>query len=317
LFLITNYQSISGWEYVNKHILKEIKRIDLSDFDNKDLDFISLTKHLWFSKLKVVYQQHMQIGVNKKDLIHTFRYSCINCWISPLEWLKNEVKARTCFNPNKINVIPLGIDIEKFYKNNQSKNEAREKLKLNFNKPIIGIIGRIDPKKGQFFLVKAILELLNRNIDVALLIVGEPTVNDANTQLYFSEIERFISKNNLAERIYIRPYSNDVQSFYNAIDIFALASHGETYGMVTIEAMLSEVPVIATNTSGTPEILNFGEYGYLYEYENINNFCDQLISIIKNPEISSQKAKIAKNVAIKKYSHITECEQIEAMLAKL
>ena len=286
-------------------------------FDNKDLDFISLTKHLWFNKLKVVYQQHMQIGINKKDLIHTLRYSCINCWISPLEWLKNEVKARTHFNPNKISVIPLGIDIEKFYQNTQSKEDARKKININSNKPIIGIIGRIDPKKGQLFLVKALLELLNRKIDVELLIVGEPTINEANTQLYFSEIESFIIKNNLTEKIHIRPYSNDVQSFYNAIDIFALASHGETYGMVTIEAILSEVPVIATNTSGTPEILNFGEFGYLYEYENINNFCDQLISIIKNPEISMQKAKFAKNVAIKKYSHIAECEQIEDLLAKL
>jgi len=53
-------------------------------FDNKDLDVIAWTKKIFFKELKVIYQQQMQIGVNKRDFIHDFSFKAINYWISPL-----------------------------------------------------------------------------------------------------------------------------------------------------------------------------------------------------------------------------------------
>ena len=300
--------------YRFSRILKRQKIDTVFVFDNRDIDFISLTKHLFFRKLKVIYQQHMQLGVDKKDFLHTYRFSSIDYWISPLDLLKKEVTERTHFSQEKIKVIPLGTEIDKYVTPKYLKSDARKKLKINESALLMGIIGRIDPKKGQLFLIKTIKALQERNISLELLIIGEPTINDNESAKYFLEINEFIAANNLGGKIHIRNFTRDTSIFYNAIDIFALASEGETYGMVTIEAMLSGLPIIATNSAGTPELLNYGQFGILYNNNNIENFCDKLEWMLNNPENIETMASEAKMTAIKKYSHNTECKLIEQLL---
>jgi Glycosyltransferase len=283
-------------------------------FDNRDLDFMFLTKRILSNKIKLIYQQHMLVGVSKRDWLHSLRFSAIDYWISPLDLLKKEVMAKTNLEPSKIKVIPLGTETEKFVKAKYSKEEARLKLNIETKAPLIGIMGRIDPKKGQLFLTKAVNELKKVGVNAELLVLGEPTVNDPEAGIYYSELIDFIAANNLSEKIHLRGFTNDVSMFYNAIDVFALASHGETYGMVTIEAMLSQIPIIATNSAGTPEILNFGELGELYEYENLDDFCSKLMKILQHPDESREIAIKAGTQAQTRFSHITESEQIEKLL---
>jgi D-inositol-3-phosphate glycosyltransferase len=302
--------------YRFSRILKQHDIETLFAFDNKDLDMVFLTKKMAVGKLNVIYQQQMQIGINKKDWIHTMRFSAINHWISPLELLKKEVIAKTKLNPEKITVIPLCTEIEKFVTPKYSKKEAREKLNLDIKDFYIGIMGRIDPQKGQLFLVKAIHELQQQGMNVKLVIVGEPTVNDPNSKSYFSEIKQYIDEHGLSEVVLLKNFTNDVSVFYNAIDVFALASQGETFGMVTVEAMLSGLPIIATNTSGTPEILNNGELGLLYTPNHVEEFCKQVHWISEYRDKALEMGSKAKETAKVRYSHITECENIEKLIGK-
>ena len=120
-------------------------------FDNKDLDVIAWAKNLFFKGLKVIYQQQMQIGINKRDFIHDFRFKMINYWITPLQYLKNEVLEKTNVNADKIKVIPLCTQISRFVDREHSKLEARQALNILPKAPLLGIIGRITEKKGQLF----------------------------------------------------------------------------------------------------------------------------------------------------------------------
>jgi D-inositol-3-phosphate glycosyltransferase len=303
--------------YAFSKLLKKEEIKTLMVFDNRDLDFTFLTKLFFRRNIKVIYQQHMQIGVNKRDLLHTLRYSAIDYWISPLKKLKHEVMERTRFNPEKIKVIPLGVDVEKFYPPRYSRTEAREKLGIATRRPMLGILGRIDPKKGQLFAIKAVQQLIRTGVEVDLLIMGMPTVNDPETQVYFQEMLQYIQQYNLADRIRIMNFTEDVHSFYQAIDIFVLASESETYGMVTIEAMLSGKPVIATNSGGTAEILKNGKLGLLYTHNDANDFCTKVNWIIDNSDASEALIKKGKHVALKKFSHHSECYLLEKLLRKV
>jgi D-inositol-3-phosphate glycosyltransferase len=282
--------------------------------DNRDLDLAFLSKKMLRKKLKIVYHQQMQIGVGKKDIIHTMRFSSIDHWISPLELLKKEVLEKTRVKAEKIAVIPLCIEIEKFITPKYTKAEARGKLALAESDFIVGIIGRIDPLKGQLFLVKAIQKLNQKNVNIKLLIVGEPTVNDSNSKKYFVDMQQYIEAQQLSEIVQIRSFTNDVSVFYNAVDVFALASEGETFGMVTIEAMLSQLPIIATNSGGTPEILNYGELGLLYAPQNTDEFCEKLQWMKQNQDKCLEMSVKARETAKSKYSHLRECELIEKLI---
>ena len=128
------------------------------------------------------------------------------------------------------------------------------------------------------------------------------------------EIKEYISIHKLYDNIHILGYTLDVNLFYDAIDLFALASEDETYGMVTIESMLAGVPIIATNSAGTPELLNYGEFGHLYSPLDIDEFCKIVSEIMTNFESTVIMANKGKLEAIKKYSQDVECDRIQELI---
>ncbi|HSY62857.1 MAG TPA: glycosyltransferase family 4 protein [Cytophaga sp.] len=283
-------------------------------FDNKDLDVVAWTKKLFYKSLFVLYQQHMQIGINKKDFLHSFRFNAINTWISPLEYLKKEVTLRTKFPEDKILVVPLCLNTDPFTTKKYSQTEALSKLNIHPKAPLVGIIGRIAEKKGQLFLVESLLRLKNKGIHIELLIFGSPTVNDPECQAYYGHILEAIKEHKLEDIVHMVPYQKDVALFYNAVDVFVLASHSETYGMVTIEAMLSGLPILATHAGGTSEILDYGNLGSLYEYENQKDFCEKLIYLLNNKTEAASMGKRAFENASKKYQQEIEVDGIDKII---
>jgi glycosyltransferase involved in cell wall biosynthesis len=285
--------------------------------DNRDLDVVSWMKRLFCRNIKVIYQQHMQIGINKKDVIHTQRFKCIDSWVSPLIWLKEEIEKNTKFPAERINIIPFAADTERFSKQKYTLEEAREKLDLSPKVPLIGIIGRISQKKGQGFVIKAIQELIKKGTGVELLIFGSATIDDAECQAYDKEIRDYVKQHKLDKVIHFRHYSADVEQFYCGVDISVIASEKETFGMVTIEAMLSELPIVAADTGGSPEILDRGRLGRLYAYENTDDFNQQLKWILDNPEDARKMATLAKGKAVSEYSSKSQMIRFSRVIKRL
>jgi|TARA_R110000737_G_scaffold193924_1_gene215170 D-inositol-3-phosphate glycosyltransferase len=282
--------------------------------DNKDLDVLAWTKGLFFKELKIIYQQHMQIGINKKDFLHTKRFKSIDTWISPLPFLKVEIGLRTHFPLKRVEVVPIGIDTSKFLKHKYSKQEAREKLGIHTDLPLLGIIGRISEKKGQKFVAEALLALKSKGSHVELVIFGSATINDEADKKYDQELRQFVIENDLSRQVHFTEYQEDVHQFYNSIDVFVLASHSETYGMVTIEAMLSGIPVIATNSGGTPGILGNGKLGHLYPFEDHDKFIKELKLVLNEMEKTRQMTSSAKEIAATLYDEKAELDSIVNIL---
>lgn len=237
-----------------------------------DIDLIAWTKKK--VAVKHVHHQNMQIGIPKKGIIHRFRYQNIDAWIAPLNWLKEEVIEKTFVKPDIIHVVPIGVDTNRFLSNEISKEKAREKFNLNSASNVLGVLGRFDEKKAQLFVIQALNELLKNDKSLHLLLVGEPTINDPKGKEYYEQILKYIEVNNLSDYVSIAPFTKEIEMFYKAIDVFVMSSVGETYGMVTLEALLSGTPVIGTNSGGTPELLSFVTNSTLYEVNNLNSFVD-------------------------------------------
>lgn len=247
--------------------------------DTRDMDLLAWCKKLSSQKWELLYQQAMQLGVDKKDIFHTFRFRSIDYWVSTLNFLKKQVIERTKVDPDKISVIPLGVDVDQFNRN-ISKATSRQNLNLPQDVFIAGIIGRIDPLKGQHTFINAV-QLSHHSIHG--IVMGESTKNESNQ--YEIDLKHKVRSLELNKLIHFRPYAKDVFDFYNAIDVFVLASQGETFGTVTIEAMSFGLPVIGTNTSGTPEILNQGKCGKLFEPDNAQELTEHLLFLKSNPEL--------------------------------
>jgi len=129
-------------------------------------------------------------------------------------------------------------------------------------------------------------------------------------------MKRYVADHDLGAVIHFRDYTKEVELFYNTIDMFTLASERETYGMVTIEAMLSGLPIIATSAGGTSEILGFGKFGLLYEYNNLDDYGQKVQWMLSHKKERDRMAEDAQKNATENYSQEHEVEQILELLKK-
>ncbi len=304
--------------YSAKRIQRHLKKKDIKHimiFDNLDMSLGFWIKVWSGCKVKFIYQQHMQLGISKRDIIHTIRYKMLDAWISPLHCLAEEVKQKTKIDKNKIQIIPLGVDVQKLQSSIKTKKESKAYFGINSDRLILGVLGRIDRLKKQHLLLDAALKLKEENCPIDILIVGEPTKNTTDT--YFEEIKNFIFQHNMEKHVFIRSFTDEVGYFFGAIDFLVLTTEKETYGMVTIESMLYNVPVLASNSGGTVEILEEGEFGTLYQTGDSKDLAEKIKYVLTHKNKITEKTDKAFLLAESYYSHTLECKLINNLINHL
>lgn len=263
------------------------KRLDAAQInvvwirDTRDMSLMYWVKRFCKRRLRLVYQQAMQLGVSKRDFIHTQRFNAIDLWISPLQFLRDQVLTHTRFPAKRIRVIPLAVDLRKFT-DLPNRQAARRLLNLPETGVMIGCIGRIDPLKGQLTLIRAFARKKTDVKPVHLLIIGDPTRGEGDT--YLRALHAECSKLGVTDQVVFLPHQSRVEVAFAALDIFVMASAGETFGMVTIEALAAGCCVVGTNTSGTPELLGSGGHGLLFSPDDDLALAECLDRLLSSPD---------------------------------
>lgn len=280
-----------------------------------DLDVLAWTKQRYQKELRVVYQQQMQLGLKRRGWVYRFRYGKIDRWIAPLNWLRNETLQKSPVREDCIRLVPLGVDLN-LVRTDADTKSIRSRFGLPETAKVLGVLGRIDPKKAQLFVVQQLPKLQKLGDDWHILLFGSATIDDINSSEYERQIRQWIVDNKWQDYVHFAPFSPNVSDFYNAIDLFVMASESETYGMVTVEAMLHKVPVLGTQSGGTPELLGFGARGFLYPFNDSNGFLAGVERFKKSPFSRSQLQEIA-DFAAENYSLEKEAEGVSQILREL
>lgn len=286
-------------------LLKKYKITHLLARSTADLSILAYAKYKLKDHLHTSYFMEMQMGVPKKNILHTIRYKYIDVWSCPLNWLKEQVEQMTRFK-NKLVVIPSGLELERFSRLN--KPAAREKMEIPANSFLFGLAGRFDPQKGQLLLLEAMS--LAKEKDFSIVLLGEPTLHESGDN-YFQEMNQTIERFELQDRVFIRPFMPDIEVFYAALNWFVMATKAETFGMVTIEALASGIPVLGSNAGGTPEILQNDRFGMLFKPLDAGDMAKKIDKIVSN-QLTINKDLLIKAAA--KYDHNLVCEAVEKVL---
>jgi glycosyltransferase involved in cell wall biosynthesis len=306
-------------DFINAHRLTELIAHDNVDLlllhERKDIMLGTLTKHGTGPGLRLVYLQHMHIGVNKRDLYHTWLFGNLDAWIVPLEILKERLLDKTHYPAERIAVIPFGIELDLFANSRTRRQEARDLLELPHDAIIAGMVGRLEEDKNQETLIRALPLLHQNGIDAHALIVGDETMHEQNQ--YRDRLLSLIDQRNLNNHVHLRPFIDQPELAYAAMDIFTLTSKSETYGMVTIEAMASGLPVIGTRHGGTREIIAHESNGLHIERERPEELAAAVARILRDEIFAQQLARQARDDALSKYSHTRQCELFEQLADKL
>jgi len=226
----------------------------------------------------------------KKSILHRFLFKFIlrksKYIFSTSEIMKVEA-LKYC--DTDINVIPFGIDVNKFF-NNNFFNES--------NQLTIGTIKGLEKVYGIDILIKAFKIILDRKkeqYNLKLLIVGGGSEEINLKKLVSSlELDNFIKFTGKID------YERIVE-YHNQIDIFVALSLSESFGVAVIEASSCEKPVVVSNADGLKEVVENDVTGLIVKKNNPEHAAEAILKLVHNNELRKKLGNAGRDLVLKKY----------------
>jgi glycosyltransferase involved in cell wall biosynthesis len=201
-----------------------------------------------------------------------------DCIVTPSESMKVLIKNYGI--KNRIEVIPNAIKLSSFREKNELEClKIRKRYNLKEDEKIILFVGRVATEKSIDKIIKALGIIKKHGISkTKLLIVGNGPARD--------ELTHLVQALGVEEEVIFCGEVNyeEIRYYYKIADVFTMASTSESFGIVTIEALASGIPVLAVRAPGAVDILTDGVDGLLTE-DNIEKFANSLEKLIREPRL--------------------------------
>ena len=209
-------------------------------------------------------------------------------------YMKNELQRLFGLPYEKINVVPNGVNLNLF--NGVERDYTFRRRFAMDNEKIILFMGRLVYEKGVQHLISAMPKILNGYHDSKLVICGKGGMLD--------ELQAQVNAMGIANKVYFAGYMNgkDVQKMYKAADISVFPSTYEPFGIVALEAMLSENPIVVSDIGGLNEIVQHRENGMKAYCGNSNSIADSILELLYDHKLCADITKKAKNKVRNEYN---------------
>ncbi|RAP35871.1 hypothetical protein DID80_05850 [Candidatus Marinamargulisbacteria bacterium SCGC AAA071-K20] len=163
-------------------------------------------------------------------------------------YMKSECEEKK-LNPNKVKIIPGGVDIKRFTPA-ENPDSLREKFGLPKNKKVLLTVRRLEARMGIHHLIDAMPKLIQKDPNIMLVIVGKGSHKDT--------FQNLIDNQNLNENVKLQGFvsEEDLTHLYQTASLFIMPSLAlEGFGLSTLESLACGVPVVASPNGANPEIL--------------------------------------------------------------
>jgi glycosyltransferase involved in cell wall biosynthesis len=205
----------------------------------------------------------IQHGIVKLKFSHYLRMLLLHC---SKNIVANSLAGLKANHLRRGHVLYNGVD-DKFFNAKTSKKEV-VKLETYVNAMVLISVANFVPYKDYFTVLEALVMLKAEGYDYSYIIIGDGPLK--------RKVALRIKKYRLENTVKLLGQKNNVEEYLACADIFIHSSRGEGVSNAILEAMASGLPIIASNTGGTPEIVSEVN-GLLFEFKNSK----QLASHIK------------------------------------
>ena len=193
-----------------------------------------------------------------------------------------------------VHIVPTGIEVERFYKENVSKRKVtnlKKELMLLKDDFTIVFVGRIAKEKNIMFLLESQKELVKKNDNIKLIIIGDgPDIN---------EYKKYVQKHKLNNNVIFTgkvPWE-EVPCYYQLADVFATASTSETQGLTVIEAMAGGVAPLCIDDESFSNVVIDGLNGRIFKTKKefvkdvleLNNDRNMLMNLSKQARLNAER----------------------------
>ena len=218
-----------------------------------------------------------------------------------------------------VSTIPLGVS-SAFLATLPTREEARRRLGLPLDRPLVLHVARFQAIKGHHHLLNSLSLLVNELGEKAplVLFVGGVLFPPSKEVLdYKSHVQRLAAQTAIKPHIRFLGHRQDVPLLMRAADMVVSPSDFESFGMTIIEAMITGTPVVATNAGGPGEIIEHSVTGLLVSPGQPAALASAIRRIIEHPESSARMADAARREALNRYGPQKRCDTLLEEYANL
>lgn len=191
--------------------------------------------------------------------------------------------------------------------------EVRAAHGLSSSHFIIGTVGRLfDDHKRVSDIIRALPQVLMECPAARLLVVGGGP-DEAILRTLAGEL-------GVADQVCFAGYQSNPQPYYAVMDVFALASAREAFGLVLVEAMFSGLPVVATRVGGIPTVVQDGETGLLIDVGQPHAIAEALLSLARDGRLRRVMGRNGETRAVSHFSaarYVREVDELYRNLAEV
>jgi D-inositol-3-phosphate glycosyltransferase len=195
--------------------------------------------------------------------------------------------------PDRVHVVPPGVDLEKFsYAGIAGKQAARKKLDIRQDAILLSFVGRVQPHKGPEVLLRAAAEMLQHDpllrSRMVVAIVGGASGSNLEPQR-LRELTNWLGLNDVIR--FEEPVNGEaLLQWYRASDIVSVPSYSESFGLVALEAQACGTPVVASAVGGLRTAVCDGLSGLLVDGHDPKSWASVLLRLVHEPE---RRARLA------------------------
>ena len=192
----------------------------------------------------------------------------------------------------------------------EQRRSVRNSLNIKPDDFIIGSCGRLlDEHKRFSDLIEAFALVRKQFANAKLLIVGE---GPDETML-----RNLSGQLGISDHVFFAGHQGETRPYYDVMDIFALASAHEAFGLVLVEAMYADLPVVATRVGGIPTVVIDGETGLLVEPKSPASLADNLLVLINDASLRKSMGQRGHSRAVAELSAERYVHEFDVLYQRL
>jgi glycosyltransferase involved in cell wall biosynthesis len=205
---------------------------------------------------------------------------CTTHYVAGSRFIRDVGVRHRLFRPRQVTVIHYSSRMAVGDATPAERAEFRAELGLPADAALIAVVGRIEDQKGVDLLVRAVPAVIGEVPRAHVLVVGDGTRR--------AEAEALADALGVADRVHFTGWRHDLAHVLRAVDVLALPSRWEAFGIVNLEAMAAAKPVVGFAVEGIPEVVVHGETGLLSPPGAVEDLARDLVRVLSDPDLAAR-----------------------------
>lgn len=242
--------------------------------------------------------------ISEKPVIHNFHnmVSPMPAIKRPFEWIvnrlvRNNVKVFVSVSKACSQTVAsfLNVEVKTIYNGLEIKKTLPSVS--HGNRLTCGVVGVLEPRKGHLFLFEAFKDVVQVNPEAKLLVYGN------GEKSFENELSDYVKNNGLTKNIIFKGFVSDKEKVYEDIDVLIVPSLAyESFGLICVEAMMREIPVICTNVGGLPEVVSDKINGFVVDKNNVKSMSEKILLLLQDQNLRTAMGKEGRKVSEERFS---------------